>query len=128
MRKIIIVFFLSSIGLSAKTQEIGDVLTKNVILTSIQYGDMSTYIGFKDQNSDEEFTFSWFEWIDEEPSLDNYAEIYYEEYESKTIEARITMIYIPVDEMEYQGFEVGSVETGNKINVWVLTDITNLTK
>lgn len=127
-KTILFAFIFSSFCFAASSQEIGDVLTKNVILTSIEYGDMSIYIGFKDKDSDDEFSFDWYSWIDEEPSLDNFAEVYSEVYESKIIQARITMIYAPINEMEYQGFEIGSVETGNKVNVWVLTDINLLTK
>ena len=126
MKKLVLfMLLLSNISFAQNNlPKLGDVKVVNAKLTEVVYGDMSIYIMFENviSNTDiEEFSFAYWSW---EPGvgsvttdMDNFVEMDY----GKTF--KLTLKYSSLEELEYQGFDIGNVETGRFYNDWVLIKI-----
>lgn len=92
-------------------------LELDVRLSDIIYGDMSTYLTFK-TNNNTEISFSYWTWKCLNPNIDFFSDSDIGSY------YRIKVKNTFVKELEYKGFDIGNVETGNLIREWVLLQIT----
>ena len=104
--------------------KLGDVKVVNAKLTEVAYGDMSTYIMFENviSNTDiEEYSFAYWSWEPGEGSVVIEMENFEEGDYGKTY--KLTLKYSSLEELEYQGFDIGNVETGRFYNDWVLIKI-----
>ena len=104
--------------------KLGDVKVVNAKLTEVAYGDMSTYIMFENVNSNtdvEEYSFAYWSWDPGVGSVITEMENFEEGDYGKTF--KLTLKYSSLEELEYQGFDIGNVETGRFYNDWVLIKI-----
>ena len=104
--------------------KLGDVKVVNAKLTEVAYGDMSTYIIFENviSNTDiEEYSFAYWSWDPGVGSVITEMENFEEGDYGKTF--KLTLKYSSLEELEYQGFDIGNVETGRFYNDWVLIKI-----
>jgi hypothetical protein len=104
--------------------KLGDVKVVNAKLTEVAYGDMSTYIMFENviSNTDtEEYSFAYWSWEPGEGSVVTEMENFEEGDYGKNY--KLTLKYSSLEELEYQGFDIGNVETGRFYNDWVLIKI-----
>ncbi len=104
--------------------KLGDVKVVNAKLTEVAYGDMSTYIMFENviSNTDiEEYSFAYWSWDPGIGSVITEMENFEEGDYGKTF--KLTLKYSSLEELEYQGFDIGNVETGRFYNDWVLIKI-----
>ncbi len=104
--------------------KLGDVKVVNAKLTEVAYGDMSTYIMFENviSNTDiEEYSFAYWSWDPGVGSVITEMENFEEGDYGKTF--KLTLKYSSLEELEYQGFDIGNVETGRFYNDWVLIKI-----
>tara|TARA_B110000285_G_scaffold191811_1_gene219820 strand:+ start:41 stop:436 length:396 start_codon:yes stop_codon:yes gene_type:complete len=102
---------------------LGHEIGLKVKLSYIQYGDMSTYIGFETIDGKEgvnEISFAYWTWNAGEGSIKKEIEEFDGDEGSVY---KITLRYTAIKELEYRGFEEGNVETGETSNEWVLTKI-----
>ena len=107
-----------------KLPTLGDVKVVNAKLTEVAYGDMSTYIMFENVNSNtdvEEYSFAYWSWEPGVGSVITEMENFEEGDYGKTY--KLTLKYSSLEELEYQGFDIGNVETGRFYNDWVLIKI-----
>jgi len=88
-------------------------------LVSVEYGDMSTYLNFEN-NKKEAIVFAYWNWKCTKITIDQITD--------KEIGKlfKVKMKYSKIKELEYRGFEIGNVETGQLIDSWVLSDIIKL--
>ena len=126
MKKLVLFMLLMSNISFAQNNlpKLGDVKVVNAKLTEVVYGDMSIYIMFENviSNTDiEEYSFAYWSWDPGVGSvttdMDNFVEMDYR----KTF--KLTLKYSSLEELEYQGFDIGNVETGRFYNDWVLIKI-----
>ncbi len=126
MKKLVLFMLLMSNISFAQNNlpKLGDVKVVNAKLIAIEYGDMSTYIMFENviSNTDiEDYSFAYWSW---EPGVGSVI-IEMEDFEEgdfgKTF--KLTLKYSSLEELEYQGFDIGNVETGRFYNDWVLIKI-----
>jgi hypothetical protein len=104
--------------------KLGDVKVVNAKLMEVAYGDMSTYIMFENviSNTDiEEYSFAYWSWGPGVGSVITEMENFEEGDYGKTF--KLTLKYSSLEELEYQGFDIGNVETGRFYNDWVLIKI-----
>ena len=104
--------------------KLGDVKVVNAKLMEVAYGDMSTYIMFENviSNTDiEEYSFAYWSWDPGVGSVITEMENFEEGDYGKTF--KFTLKYSSLEELEYQGFDIGNVETGRFYNDWVLIKI-----
>ncbi len=104
--------------------KLGDVKVVNAKLMEVAYGDMSTYIMFENviSNTDiEEYSFAYWSWDPGVGSVITEMENFEEGDYGKTF--KLTLKYSSLEELEYQGFDIGNVETGRFYNDWVLIKI-----
>tara|TARA_B110000285_G_scaffold24477_1_gene23578 strand:- start:865 stop:1257 length:393 start_codon:yes stop_codon:yes gene_type:complete len=102
---------------------LGHEIELGVKLTYVEYGDMSTYIGFKTGDGKEgenKISFAYWTWNAGEGSIKKEIEAFDGDEGS---DYKITLQYPAIKELEYRGFEEGNVETGEISNEWVLTKI-----
>ncbi|MCF8330049.1 MAG: hypothetical protein K9I37_06900 [Crocinitomicaceae bacterium] len=126
MKKLVLFMLLMSNISFAQNNlpKLGDVKVVNAKLTEVAYGDMSTYIMFENviSNSDiEEYSFAYWSWEPGEGSVVTEMENFEEGDYGKNY--KLTLKYSSLEELEYQGFDIGNVETGRFYNDWVLIKI-----
>jgi len=126
MKKLVLFMLLMSNISFAQNNlpKLGDVKVVNAKLTEVAYGDMSTYIMFENviSNTDtEEYSFAYWDWEPGEGSVVTEMENFEEGDYGKTY--KLTLKYSSLEELEYQGFDIGNVETGRFYNDWVLIKI-----
>lgn len=105
---------------------LGYELEFDVTLVYIQYGDMSTYVGFEivsEKQKGQEMSFAYWTW---ETGDDSIVGDINEFNEVEGSEFKITLRYTPVETLTYTSFEVGNEKTGEITNQWVLTKITRI--
>ena len=99
---------------------LGHEIVLDVKLNYVQYGDMSTYIGFETIDGENEISFAYWTWNAGEGSIKKEIE----EFDGDDGSVyKITLQYTAIMDLEYRGFEEGNVETGEISNEWVLTRI-----
>lgn len=106
------------------TPKIGEEKELLVKFTNIQHGDMSTYIMFEPVNSAEgsnEMSFANWTWAPDKVSANSEMESFNESLFGSKYKIKIK--YSTLKELEYKGFEIGNVETGELYNDWVLVRI-----
>ena len=126
MKKLVLfMLLLSNISFAQNNlPKLGDVKVVNAKLTEVVYGDMSIYIMFENviSNTDiEEFSFAYWSWDPGVGSVITEMENFEEGDYGKTF--KLTLKYSSLEELEYQGFDIGNVETGRFYNDWVLIKI-----
>ena len=126
MKKLVLFMLLMSNISFAQNNlpKLGDVKVVNAKLTEVAYGDMSTYIMFENviSNTDiEEYSFAYWSWDPGVGSVITEMENFEEGDYGKTF--KLTLKYSSLEELEYQGFDIGNVETGRFYNDWVLIKI-----
>jgi hypothetical protein len=126
MKKLVLFMLLMSNISFAQNNlpKLGDVKVVNAKLTEVAYGDMSTYIMFENviSNTDtEEYSFAYWSWEPGEGSVVTEMENFEEGDYGKNY--KLTLKYSSLEELEYQGFDIGNVETGRFYNDWVLIKI-----
>ena len=126
MKKLVLFMLLMSNISFAQNNlpKLGDVKVVNAKLTEVAYGDMSTYIMFENviSNTDvEEYSFAYWSWEPGVGSVITEMENFEEGDYGKTY--KLTLKYSSLEELEYQGFDIGNVETGRFYNDWVLIKI-----
>ncbi len=126
MKKLVLFMLLMSNISFAQNNlpKLGDVKVVNAKLTEVAYGDMSTYIMFENVNSNtdvEEYSFAYWSWEPGVGSVITEMENFEEGDYGKTY--KLTLKYSSLEELEYQGFDIGNVETGRFYNDWVLIKI-----
>ena len=126
MKKLVLFMLLMSNLSFAQNNlpKLGDVKVVNAKLTEVAYGDMSTYIMFENviSNTDiEEYSFAYWSWDPGVGSVITEMENFEEGDYGKTF--KLTLKYSSLEELEYQGFDIGNVETGRFYNDWVLIKI-----
>ena len=108
----------------SENSKVGDEKELIVRFTNLVYGDMSTYIMFEPVNSPEgsnEMSFDHWTWAPDQLSVNSEMESFNESmFGSKY---KIKVKYSALKELEYKGFEIGNVETGELYNDWVLVKI-----
>ncbi len=85
---------------------------------------MSTYIMFENviSNSEmKEIGFAYWSWEPGIGSIKTDMESFEESDYGKTF--KLTLKYSSLEELEYQGFDIGNVQTGKFYNDWVLIKI-----
>ena len=95
-----------------------------VKLASVIHGDMSTYIHFEDVNANDslkEIVFAYWSWKPESGGVNTDMESYDESNIGNLYKIRIK--YTKLEDLEYKGYEIGNVKTGEFYNDWVLIKI-----
>jgi hypothetical protein len=119
-------------GMKGVDSKIGEEKELIVKFTNIIFGDMSPYIDFEPVNSDAGLQdlgfdtenlkgFAYWTWEPGPGSIEKEMEDF-DETEYGTL-YKIKIKYSVVKDLEYQGFEIGNVETGLFHCTWVLTKI-----
>lgn len=125
--KMLVLFMLLICNISFaqnKLPNLGDIKVINAKLTEVAYGDMSTYIMFENviSNSEmKEIGFAYWSWEPGIGSIKTDMESFEESDYGKTF--KLTLKYSSLEELEYQGFDIGNVQTGKFYNDWVLIKI-----
>jgi hypothetical protein len=95
-----------------------------VKLASVVHGDMSTYLEFEVVNAKDsikEIIFAYWNWKPESGGVNTDMESYDESNIGNLYKIKIK--YTKLESLEYKGYEIGNVKTGEFYNDWVLIKI-----